>query len=27
MEQNPDMEIPLRAGNRLVIYKPQMFDF
>jgi len=27
LEQNPDVELPLRVGERLVIYKPQMFDF
>lgn len=27
LEQNPDVELPLKAGDRLVIYKPQIFDF
>ena len=27
IEQNPEIELPLRAGDKLVVYKPQMFDF
>jgi hypothetical protein len=27
LEQNPSVQLPLCAGERLVIYKPQIFDF
>jgi hypothetical protein len=27
LEQNPDIELPLRAGNKLVVYKPRIVKY